>query len=81
MLTEEGLRSVLAGGPPVNYDIATGSFGLYGTDQDKLFASFQASGRGKYTVIVYNNSSVPARYILSAEGGVLATEDVERSLP
>lgn len=81
VLTEEGLRSVLAGGPPVNYDIATGSFGLFGSNQDKLFASFQTSGRGEYTVIVYNNSSVPARYILSAEGGLLATGDVERSLP
>jgi hypothetical protein len=81
VLTEEGLRSVLAGGPPVNYDIATGSFGLFGNNQNKLFGSFQASGRGSYTVIVYNNSSVPARYILSAEGGVLATEDVETSLP
>lgn len=81
VLTEEGLRSVLAGGPPVNYDIATGSFGLFGANQNKLFASFQASGRGTYTVIVYNNSSIPARYILSAEGGVLATEDVETSLP
>ncbi len=81
VLTEEGLRSVLAGGPPVNYDIATGSFGLFGANQNKLFASFQASGRGSYTVIVYNNSSIPARYILSAEGGVLATEDVETSLP
>ncbi len=81
VLTEEGLRSVLAGGPPVNYDIATGSFGLFGANQNKLFASFKASGRGSYTVIVYNNSSVPARYILSAAGGVLATEDVETSLP
>lgn len=81
VLTEEGLRSVLAGGPPVNYDIATGSFGLFGSNQDNLFATFHASGRGQYTVIVYNNSSIPARYILSAEGGVLATEDVERSLP
>jgi len=81
VLTEDGLRSVLAGGPPVNYDIATGSFGLFGANQNKLFASFKASGRGNYTVIVYNNSSVAARYILSAEGGVLATEDVETSLP
>ena len=81
VLSEEGLRSVLAGGPPVDYDIATGSFGLFGSNQNKLFASFRASGRGSYTVIVYNNSSIPARYILSADGGVLATEDVETSLP
>lgn len=81
VLTEEGLRSVLAGGPPVDYDIATGSFGLFGANQDKLFASFQASGYGPYTVIVYSYASVPARYILTAEGGILATEDVEVGLP
>lgn len=81
VLTEDGLRNVMAGGPPTNYDIATGAFGLFGANQDKLFASFQASGRGKYTVIVYNRSSVRARYILSAEGGLLATEEVEVSLP
>jgi hypothetical protein len=81
VLSEEGLRAVLAGGPPVDYDLATGSFGRFGGNQDRLFASFQASGHGPYTVIVYNNSSVAARYILSADGGLLATEDVERSLP
>lgn len=81
VLTEEGLRAVLAGGPPVNYDIATGSFGQFGNEQDTLIATFRASGRGRYTVIVYNNSSVRARYLLNADGGLLATEDVERSLP
>jgi hypothetical protein len=81
VLSEEGLRAVLAGGPPVDYDLATGSFGRFGGNQDRLFASVQASGHGPYTVIVYNNSSVAARYILSADGGLLATEDVERSLP
>ncbi|MCB0065059.1 MAG: hypothetical protein KDE19_23205, partial [Caldilineaceae bacterium] len=48
VLTEEGLRSVLAGGPPVNYDIATGAFGLFGANQNRLFATFQASGHGSY---------------------------------
>ncbi len=81
VLTEEGLRSVIAGGPPSNYDIATGSFGRFGSNQNRLFTSFNASGRGNYTVIVYNRSSVQARYILSADGGLLATEDVEASLP
>lgn len=81
VLSEEGLRSVLAGGRPVDYDIAMGSFGLFGANQDRLFANFQVSGRGKYTVVVFNNSNVPARYILSAEGALLATEEVAVSLP
>lgn len=81
VLTEEGLRSVISGGRPVDYDIATGSFGRFGIDRNQLWVSFQASGRGNYTVIAYNNSEVAARYILSAEGGLLATEDVNVSLP
>ena len=81
VLTEEGLRSVVSGGRPVDYDIATGSFGRFGIDRNQLWVSFQASGRGNYTVIAYNNSDVAARYILSAEGGLLATEDVNVSLP
>ncbi len=81
VLTEEGLRAVVSGGRPVDYDIATGSFGRFGIDPNQLWVSFQASGRGKYTVIAYNNSDVTAQYILSAEGGLLATEDVNVSLP
>lgn len=37
-------------------------------------ASFKASGFGPYTVIVYNNSTVPATYELSIEGGVLVDD-------
>jgi len=81
VLTEEGLRAVIAGGRPTDYDIATGSFGRFGLDPDQLWVSFQASGRGKYTVIVYNNSDVAARYLLTAEGGLLSTEEVNVSLP
>lgn len=81
VLTEEGLRAVIAGGRPTDYDIATGAFGRFGIDPNQLWVSFQASGRGKYTVIVYNNSEVTARYLLNAEGGLLSTEDVNVSLP
>ena len=81
VLTEEGLRAVTSGGRPVDYDIATGSYGRFGIDPNQRWVSFQASGHGKYTVIVYNNSEVAAQYRLSAEGGLLSTEDVNVSLP
>jgi hypothetical protein len=32
-------------------------------------------------VIVFSNADLPARYLLTAEGGLLATEDVNVALP
>ncbi|MBX3010168.1 MAG: hypothetical protein KF832_01630 [Caldilineaceae bacterium] len=81
VLTEEGLRQVISGGPPSAYDIATGAYQYFGPYKGKLYASFNASGHGKYTVIVFSNVDMPARYLLSAEGGLLATEDVNVTLP
>lgn len=38
-------------------------------------ASFTSSGFGPYTVIVYNNSRVPATYSLRVDGGILVDDD------
>lgn len=81
VLTEEGLKQVINGGPPTSYDIATGAYQYFGPYKGKLYASFNASGHGKYTVIVFNNVDMPARYLLNVEGGLLATEDANVALP
>jgi hypothetical protein len=81
VLTEDGLRRVVAGGPPPAYDIATGAYQDFGPYKGRLYAAFNASGRSAYTVIVFSNADLPARYLLTAEGGLLATEDVNVALP
>jgi hypothetical protein len=81
VLTEDGLRRVIAGGPPTAYDIATGAYQDFGPYKGQLYAAFNASGHGNYTVIVFSNTDQPSRYLLSAQGGLLATEDVNVTLP
>ncbi len=81
VLTEEGLQRVINGAPPSAYEIASGAYQDFGTYKGQLYASFNASGRGRYTVIVFNNSDTPARYQLTAEGGLIATENVDVALP
>ncbi|MFN8489295.1 MAG: hypothetical protein U0350_17060 [Caldilineaceae bacterium] len=82
VLTEDGLRRVINGARPEDLAIAMGMPVQYDGDQDKLSAVFNASGHGKYTVIVFNNSNVPVHYLLSAKGGLLADETgVVTSLP
>lgn len=81
VLDEDGLRRVLSGGRPQDYDLATGSSVRFGADQGKLRTVFNASAHGHYTVIVFSNEQGAAQYLLSAEGGVLATEEVSGSLP
>jgi len=51
--------------------IAAGSGDQPGLAANERSASFTASGFGPYTVVVYNNSSVPADYELSVEGAKL----------
>ncbi len=72
VLTEEALRQVMAGARPVDVNTAVGAPIQFGPEQGKLRGVFTASGQGNYTVIVYNNSDVPAIYKLGVEGGVLS---------
>jgi len=57
--------------------IAAGS-GAPGLQANQRQAKFTASGFGPYTVIVYNNSTVPATYQLVAQGATL-TDDSQQS--
>jgi LysM repeat protein len=41
---------------------------------NQLRATIKAAGMGRYTVVVYNNSSVPATYVLKAENATLVDE-------
>lgn len=81
ILDEDGMRRVVNGGRPEDYDLAAGSLVNDGDDKGKLRAVFNASAHGQYTVIVYNNSDIPAEYLLSTEAGLLSTEAVSESLP
>lgn len=81
VLTDDSLRRVIAGAPPAAYDLASGAYQESGPYKGQLVGAFNASGHGKYTVIVFSNVDAPARYLLTAEGGVLATEDLNVALP
>ncbi len=74
VLTEDGLRRVIGGARPQDLSIAMGMPVQFGTDLGKLSAVFNASGHGKYTIIVFNNSDVPVSYLLTAHGGLLSDE-------
>lgn len=81
VLDEDGLRRVIAGTPPIDVSIATGSVVRFGADRGKLRAVINASGRGRYTIVVFNNSNVPATYLLRANGGLLTDETAQTTLP
>jgi hypothetical protein len=81
VLDEEGLKRVIIGSRPEDVGIATGSVVRFGADKGKLRAVINASGKGKYTVVVYNNSAVPATYLLRANGGLLSDETAQTTLP
>ncbi|MEZ4706285.1 MAG: hypothetical protein R3A44_03715 [Caldilineaceae bacterium] len=74
VLTEDGLRQYLAGADIEQASIASGGRVPYDRVGNKLQASFKDSGRGEYTVIVYNNSAQSVRYTLGVEGGDLIDE-------
>ncbi len=84
ILDEDGWRRMIAGARPEDVELATGYIVEYGDDAGKLQATLNASGRGKYTVIVYNNSYVPGLYSLTAQGALLedaAAQALELGLP
>jgi hypothetical protein len=53
----------------------------FGADKGKLRAVISSSGRGNYTIVVFNNSTIPATYQLRANGGLLTDETAQTTLP
>jgi hypothetical protein len=81
VLDEDGLRRVISGSRPSDVGIATGSVVRFGADKGKLRAVISSSGRGNYTIVVFNNSTIPATYQLRANGGLLTDETAQTTLP
>lgn len=75
VLDVNGLRQVEAGARfhEANVSIAAGTREA-NAPNNQLRASFKAAGMSRYTVVVYNNSSVPATYVLKAERATLVDE-------
>ena len=71
VLTDDGLRRVLAGADPFELDIAASAPLQFDPIGNKYQAVFNASGRGQYTVIVYNTGGKIGSYSLTALNGVL----------
>lgn len=71
VLTDDGLRRVLAGADPFSLDIAASAPLQFDPIGNKYQAVFNASGRGQYTVIVYNSGGKVGSYSLTALNGVL----------
>lgn len=71
VITEDGLRRFLAGEEPDQLDIAAGAPVAYTGAQNLMEATFLDSGRGNYTVIVYNESTTPITYSLVAQNAAL----------
>ena len=81
VLDEDGLRVFLAGGDLDAEEIASGSFVEFDPTGNKMRAAFRDSGRGNYTAVVYNNSTTPITYTLSAIGATLIDDDDQTTLP
>ena len=75
VLTDDGLRRVLAGADPFDLDIAASAPLQFDPIGNKYQAVFKASGKGPYTVIVYNSGGKIGGYTLTALNGVLLDDD------
>lgn len=71
VLTDDGLRRVLAGADPVDLDIAASTPLQFDPLGNKYQATFKSAGRGLYTVVVYNTGGKFGSYALTALNGVL----------
>ena len=71
VLTAEGLQQIVNGSAEASdIAIAAGNRVFRGQNNERV-ASFRSSGTGAFTVIVYNNATVPGSYNLTVEGGTL----------
>jgi hypothetical protein len=80
VVDEDGLRRIVSGSRPEDEALAGGAEVRFGADKGKLQAAFNASGKGQYAVIVYNNSAVPASYRLTATGANLLAPTADSTL-
>jgi hypothetical protein len=71
VLTDDGLRRVLAGADPFDLDIAASAPLQFDPIGNKYQAVFSASGKGPYTAIVYNTGGKVGSYTLTALNAVL----------
>jgi uncharacterized surface protein with fasciclin (FAS1) repeats len=74
VLDDQGFRRYQAGQNAGDVAVAAGNRVSTPGEDNVRSASFNASGLGAYTVIVYNNSRVPATYELSVTGGTLVDD-------
>lgn len=79
LLDEDDLRRVQAGDKPEDLAFATGNPAIVDPHAPpKLIfnktAEFKASGRGVYTVVVYNRAPIPVSYTLTAENAEIVDE-------
>ncbi|MBW7883040.1 MAG: fasciclin domain-containing protein [Caldilineaceae bacterium] len=74
VLDDQGFRRYQAGENAGDVAVAAGN---RADDNDVRSASFTSSGLGPYTVIVYNNSRVPATYELGVTGGTLVDDSLQ----
>jgi len=83
VLTDDGLRRVLAGADPMDLDIAASAPLQFDPLGNKYQATFKAAGRGLYTVVVYNTGGKFGGYALTALNGVLLddADQVEIVIP
>jgi uncharacterized surface protein with fasciclin (FAS1) repeats/nucleoid-associated protein YgaU len=77
VLDETGLRRYQAGENASDVAIANGNRVNTPGDENVRSASFTAPGLSTYTVIVYNNSRIPATYELVATGAVLVDDSLQ----
>ena len=70
VLNADGMQQFLNGAEPSDIAIAAGNRVFRGQNNERV-ASFRSSGMGAFTVIVYNNATVPGSYNLTVEGGLL----------
>ena len=73
VLDQSGFNQYLSGSDPSDVAIAAGNRVFRGQSNERV-ASFRGVGSGSYTVIVYNNATVPGTYELSIDGGLLVDD-------
>ncbi|MGL4650622.1 MAG: LysM peptidoglycan-binding domain-containing protein, partial [Caldilineaceae bacterium] len=76
VLDNAGLTAYVGGTNASEVAIAAGNRTFSGLSNERV-ATFKATGVGPYTVIVYNNSQVPATYTLTAKGAILQDDSLQ----